>query len=77
MTYLEKKSIDEAILQKLKNKDVYKTDIQNIYKNILGNTNKQLQEKYAWDATLQAVKTGRDPIGYLMITKNLCFSNQP
>ena len=47
-----------------------------IYNLILGQTNEQLQEKAASDATLQAVKTDRDPIGYLMILKNICFSNQ-
>ena len=31
MIYLEKKNIDEAIHQKLRNKDVYKSDMQKIY----------------------------------------------
>ena len=39
MTYLEKKNIDEAIRQKLRKKDVYKSDMQNIYNLILGQTN--------------------------------------
>ena len=39
-------------------------------------TNEQLQEKAASDATFQAVKTYQDPIGYLMILKRICFSNQ-
>ena len=39
-------------------------------------TNKKLQDKEALDAIIKAVKTGLDPIGYLMIIKNLCFLNQ-
>ena len=42
----------------------------------MGQRNKQLQEKAAWDATFQVAKTDRDPIGYLMILKRICFSNQ-
>ena len=68
MAYLKKKMIDEAIRQKPRKKDVYKTD--------LVKTNEKLQVKAASDATLQAVKTGLDPIVYLTILKNLCFSNQ-
>ena len=38
--------------------------------------NEQLQEKAAPDATFQAVKTDRYPIGYLIILKKICLSNQ-
>ena len=76
MTYLENKNIDEAIRQKLRKKDVYKSDMHKIYNIIVFQTNEQLQEKAASDATFQAVKTDRDPIGYLMIPKKICFSNQ-
>ena len=74
MTYLKK--IDEAILQKLRKKDVHESDKHKIYNLIVGKTNEQLQEKATSDATFQAVKTKRDPIFYLMILKRLCFSNQ-
>ena len=47
-----------------------------IYNMIVGQTNEQLQEKAASDATFQAVKTDQYPIGYLMILKRICFSNQ-
>ena len=63
MTYLKKINIDEAILQKLRNKDVYKSYMHTIYNIILGQTNEQLQEKAASDSTFQAVKTERYPIG--------------
>ena len=39
-------------------------------------TNEQLQEKAASDVTLQTVKTEQNSIGYLMILKRTCFSNQ-
>ena len=61
MTYLENKNIDEAIRQKLWKKDVYKSDMHKIYNMILGQTNEQLQDKAASDATFQAVKNDRDP----------------
>ena len=73
MTYLEKKNINEAILQKLRKKDIYESDMHKIYNLIVGQTNEQLQEKAASDATFQAVKTDRDPICYLMILKKICF----
>ena len=57
MTYLEEEKIDEAICQKLRKKDVYKSDMHNIYNLTVGHTNKQLQEKAASDATFQVVKT--------------------
>ena len=57
-------------------KYVFETDMHNIYNLIVGNTNGKLQEKLASDATFQAVKTGRDPIRYLMILKKICFLNQ-
>ena len=63
MTYLKKNNIDESIRQKLRNKDVYKSDMYKIYNLIVGQMNEQLQEKAAPDATFQAVKTDRDPIG--------------
>ena len=47
-----------------------------IYNLIVGQRNEQLQEKAASDATFQMVKTDRDPKGYLMILKKICFSNQ-
>ena len=76
MTYLEKKNIYEAIRQKLRKKDVYESDMHNIYNLIVGQTNEQLKEKAALDATFQAVKIDGYPIGYLMILKKICFSNQ-
>ena len=76
MAYLEKNNIDEAILQKLRNKDVYKSDMHKIYNIIVGQTNKQLQEKVASEATFQTVKTDKDPIGYLMILNRIFLSNQ-
>ena len=51
MTYLEKKNTDESIRQNLRNKDVYKSDMQNIYNLIVGQTNEQLQDKASSDAT--------------------------
>ena len=72
MNYLKKKNIDKAIHQKLSKKDVYETYRHNIYNIILVQTNKQPQEKVASDATSQAVKKIRDPMGYLMIPKKLC-----
>ena len=76
MTYLKKKTIDGSISHKPRKKGVYKTNIHKIYNLIIGQTNKQLQEKEALDATFQAVKTVQYPIGYIMIPKKLCFSNQ-
>ena len=46
-----------------------------IYNLIAGQTNEQLQENAASDATFQEVKTEWDSIGYLMILNMLCFSN--
>ena len=51
MTYLENNSIDETIQYKLRKKDFYETYMYKIYNLILGQTNKQLQEKAASDAT--------------------------
>ena len=76
MTYLKKNNINEAIRQKSRKKDFYESDMHKIYNLIVGQTNKQLQEKAASDATFQAVNTDRDPIGYLMILKRVCFSNK-
>ena len=76
MTYLEKETFDKAICQKPRKKNVCKTDMHKIYKIIVGNKNEQIQDKAALDATLQAVKTGQDPIDYLMILKKLCYSNK-
>ena len=45
MTSIEKISIDEAIRQNLRKKDVYKSDMHNIYNIIVVQTNEQLQEK--------------------------------
>ena len=47
MNYLKKKSIGEAISQKLGKKDVYKTYMHKIYNLIVCQTNKHLQEKAA------------------------------
>ena len=76
MTYLENKSIDKAIRQKLRKKDLYETNINNIYNLFMGQTNEKLLEKASSGSTFQAVKIGQDPILYLMILNNLCFSNQ-
>ena len=55
---------------------MYKTDMQQIYNLIVGPTTKKLQDKAALDATFQYIKTGQDPIWYLMILKKIWFSNQ-
>ena len=47
-----------------------------IYNLIVVQTNEQLQEKAAIDATFQAVKYDRYQIGYLMILSRLCLSNK-
>ena len=60
----------------MRKKDVYESDMHNIYNITVVQNKEQLQEKASSDATLQAVKTDRDPIGYLMILKRICFSNQ-
>ena len=46
-----------------------------IYNLIVGQTNKQSQEKAALEVNFQAVKTYQYLIGYLMILKRLCLSN--
>ena len=61
---------------KLRNIDEYYTNMHKIYNLIVGQTNKQLQEKAAPNATYQEVKTDWDPIGYLNTIKKLCLSNQ-
>ena len=43
MTYLKNNNIDEDVHQKLMNKDVYETDMHNIYNNIVGQTKEHLQ----------------------------------
>ena len=58
ITYLKNKSIDEYIHQKLRNKDVYETDMHNIYNLIVGQKNKQLKEKAAYYTTFHVVKIG-------------------
>ena len=63
MNYLKEKKIDEAIRQNLRKKYVYQSDMHKIYNIILVQTNKQLQEKAASDATFQAVKTYQYLIG--------------
>ena len=73
---MEKNDIDEAIHQNLRKKDVYESDMQKIYNLIMGQRNEQLQEKKVSDATFHAVKTYRDPTGYMMILKRICFSNK-
>ena len=42
-TYLKKNNIDEAISQIIRKRDVYKTNMQNIYNLIVGHTNEQVQ----------------------------------
>ena len=76
MTYLENNNIYHAIRQNLRKTDVYETKIHKIYNIIVDQTTEQLQEKAASDSTFQAVKTGREPIGYLIILKKLYLSNQ-
>ena len=76
MTYLKNNNTNEAIRKKLRKKDVYGSDMHKIYNFVVGQTNEQLKEKVASDATLQAVNTDQVPIGYLMILKSLFFSNQ-
>ena len=76
MTYLDKKNINEATHQKLRNNYVYESDMHKIYNLIVGQTNEQLQWKATPDDTLQAVKYDRYPIGYLIILNMLCFSNK-
>ena len=50
--------------------------MQKIY-NIIGDQrNEQIKYKAALGATFQAVKTGQDPIGYLINLKELFLSNQ-
>ena len=51
MTYPEKKKINEAIRQNMRNKNVYKSDTHTIYNIIVRQTNEKLQEKVALDAT--------------------------
>ena len=41
-TYLKNNNIDEAIRQKFKKRDLYETNMHNIYNLIVGQTNKQL-----------------------------------
>ena len=50
--------------------------MHNIYNLIVGQTNEHLQYKAASEATFQAVKTDQYLIGYLMILKRICLSNQ-
>ena len=45
MTYLEKKSIDEAICQNLRKKGNYQSNMYKIYNLIVGQTNEKLQGK--------------------------------
>ena len=76
MTSLEKNNINEEIHKKLMNKDVHKAYMQKIYHLIVVQTNEQLLERAASDSNFQAVKIDQYPIGYLIILKRLCFSNQ-
>ena len=71
MTYLKKKITDEATFQKLRKKDVYESEMHKIYNIIIGQTNEQLQEKAASDATLQAVNTDQESKVYLVILKRI------
>ena len=56
ITYLKKKNIDKAIRKKLRKKDVYETDMHNIYNLIAVQTNEQLHENAASDTTFQTEK---------------------
>ena len=76
MTYPEKKNINEVINHKPRKKDIYETNMHNIYNLIVADTNKPLQDKAASDTTFQAVKIDQDPIRHLIIFRNICFSNQ-
>ena len=51
--YLNKKNINEAIRQNLRKKDVYESNMHKIYNIIVVQTNKQLQDQAASDATFQ------------------------
>ena len=46
----KKNNIDKSILQKLRKKDFYETEIHKIYNLIVGQINDKLQEKAASDA---------------------------
>ena len=63
MTYHKNNNIDEAIHQKLRKKDWYETDMHNIYNLIVGQTNDILKDNAESDATFQAFKSGRYPLG--------------
>ena len=69
----KKKNIGEAIRKNQRKKDVYQSDMHKIYNIIVGQTNEQIQEKAASDATFQTVNTDQYLIGYLMILKRICF----
>ena len=71
MTYLKNNNIYDAIRQKLRNKDVYETDMHKVFNIIVIQTNKQLQEKESSDDTFHVVKTVRYPVGYLMILNKI------
>ena len=43
INYLKKKNTNEAIRQKMRKKDVYKSDMHKIYNIIVGKTNEELQ----------------------------------
>ena len=58
MTHLENTNINEPISNKLRKKDAYETDFQNIYNLIVGQTNIKLREKAENKATLQMIKIG-------------------
>ena len=73
MAHHKNKSIDKSFCQKLRKKDVYKTDMHKTYNLILDQKKEQLHNNEAKDATFQAVKTGWYPIGHLVILKNICF----
>ena len=62
MTYLENNNIDEDIRQKLRKKDMYGTEMHNIYNIIMDNKNDKLKYKVASDSTFQLVKSDQDPI---------------
>ena len=52
ITYLNKNNIDKDIRQKLRNKDVYKSNMHNIYNLIVVQKNNKLQENSASYATI-------------------------
>ena len=49
------------------------TGMHKILNIIVGKTNEQLKQKSKLGATIQEIKAGLYPIGYLMILKKICL----